>query len=95
MNDTSTARPARLITVFNTTLYFDVASGELRHGPVESSPRNAAFVADPSLPSPCRKGHLAYVSGKSYQPIVCRAGRCEAATRTGSDNGAAQPTALD
>ena len=46
MSDLSTAPRARLFTAFGTVLYVDVASGELRHGPIESSPANAVFVAD-------------------------------------------------
>src|SRR5579871_4690988 len=37
--------PARLFTTFGTALYLD-PSGELRHGPIDSSPDNAALVAD-------------------------------------------------
>lgn len=95
MNDLIAMPPARLITAFGTALFFDVASDELRHGPVETSPRNAVFVADPSLPGPYRKGHLAYDRDGSLEPIICRAGGCEPATRTGRDKGAAQPTVLE
>jgi len=94
MNDLATARPARLITAFGTALYFDVASGELRHGPIESSPRNAVFVGDPSPFAPYHRGHLAHDLGGSFELIACRADRCEAASRAGGDNAAAQPTAL-
>ena len=48
MSDLSTSPRARLITAFGTVLYVDGASGELWHGPIESSPANAVFVADPS-----------------------------------------------
>src|SRR5216683_1612529 len=48
MMDNSGAPRARLITAFGTVLYVDVVSGHLRHGPVESSPANAVFVADPN-----------------------------------------------
>lgn len=37
----------RLLVAFGTGLYVEAAAGELRHGPTESSPANALFVADP------------------------------------------------
>ena len=76
MSDLSTAPRARLITAFGTVLYVDVASGELRHGPIESSPANAVFVADPSSAGPHRRGWLMHDAGDSRELLVCLADRC-------------------
>ena len=76
MSDLSTAPRARLITAFGTVLYVDVASGELRHGPIESSPANALFVADPSSAGPRRRGWLMHDAEGSREPLVCYADRC-------------------
>jgi len=95
MNELSSTSPAHLVTALGTVLYFDVASGEVRHGPAESIPQNAVFVPDPSQSGPYRMGHLAHESDGSVKPIVCRSDRCEAASRAGGDDGAAQPTLLE
>ena len=43
MNEPSLLPRTRLFTVFGTVLYVEPFTGELRHGPVESSPANAFF----------------------------------------------------
>ncbi len=63
MSDLSAAPRTRLLTAFGTVLYVDVPSGELRHGPVESSPANALFVADPSPARLRRRGWLMHHAG--------------------------------
>jgi hypothetical protein len=68
---TSNAPRARSFTVFGTVLYVDVASGHLRHGPVESSPTNAVFMADPGWGQPHRMGRLMQDKGDSLESIVC------------------------
>jgi hypothetical protein len=70
---TSNAPRARLFTVFGTVLYVDVASGHLRHGPVESSPVNALFVAEPGWRQSHRRGRLMQDKGDSLEPIICLA----------------------
>src|ERR1700719_234024 len=70
MTDLS-APPARLITAFGTVLYVDIASGDLRHGPIESSPANAVFLAEPSAAASGHHGYLVHDSGAARAPIVC------------------------
>jgi glycosyltransferase involved in cell wall biosynthesis len=76
MMDLSGAARARLFTVFGTVLYVDIASGHLRHGPVESSPANALFVA-PGWGQSHRRGWLMQDKGGSLEPIVCLSGSCQ------------------
>jgi hypothetical protein len=77
MMDLSGAPRARLFTVFGTALYVDVASGCLRHGPAESSPANAVFVAEPGWGQPHRTGRLMRDKGHSLEPIACLSGSCQ------------------
>ncbi len=47
------ARPAaRLYTIFGSVLFVDEPTGELRHGPIDSSPANLALVAGPQVGRP-------------------------------------------
>jgi glycosyltransferase involved in cell wall biosynthesis len=69
--DLATAPHARIFTSWGTVVYFDAASGELRHGPIETSPENAAFVADPTSNETCRQGWLMQVDGEKLEPIAC------------------------
>ena len=85
MIDVSGAPRARLITVFGTVLYVDVASGFLRHGPVESSPVNAFFVVDPGWGQRQRNGLLMHDKGDSLEPINCGADSCQ--TVSGTEGG--------
>ena len=94
MNDLSTAPRARLITALGTVLYFDVASGELRHGPIESSPANAVFAADSSSAGPRYRGWLMHDADGSCELLVCHADRCHATSQSGA-NGSALPTVLE
>ncbi len=97
MSDLSTAPRARLFTAFGTVLYVDVASGDLRHGPIESSPANAVFVADPSSAAPHRRGWLMYDTGDSRELLVCHADRCHLPSRSGgaSEFGFADSARID
>ncbi len=95
MSELASAPCARLVTVFGTVLYVDAASGELRHGPHDSSPANAAFVADPD----CR-GHPAGARSRTIadgtsEPIVCLADRSICFLRPESDGGSLAPTILE
>jgi glycosyltransferase involved in cell wall biosynthesis len=95
MTDLSAAPGTRLLTAFGTMLYVDAVTGELRHGPVESSPANALFVADPSPARLCRRGWLMYDGDDSREPIVCLADRSYSVSRAASANGSVRPTALE
>lgn len=61
----ATAAPTRLFTVFGTVLYVDAATGELRHGAVETSPGNAGLLDDDGA------GRLAHGTDDAIEPIVC------------------------
>lgn len=77
---TSTTPPARLFTSFGTVLYVD-PSGELRHGPIESSPANAVFVAVGGGAGPVRSGSIVHLaSGGAEEPIACSAEACRPAS---------------
>ena len=95
MSDLSTAPRARLFTTFGTVLYVDVVSGELRHGPSESSPANAYFVADPSSAGPRRQGWLMYDSGETRELVVCLGDRCHLVSRSEGASGSTSPTVLE
>ncbi|CDX40913.1 putative glycosyl transferase [Mesorhizobium plurifarium] len=71
MTRQSEASPARLFTAFGTVLFVDGSSGELRHGPVESSPANAFFEPEKSLPGSYALGRLIYLANGSREPIDC------------------------
>ncbi len=86
---------ARLFTAFGTVLYVDVASGELRHGPIETSPANAVFVTDPGSAGPLRRGWLMYDTGGSRELLVCFKDRCHLASRSDSGGSSASPTVLE
>jgi hypothetical protein len=95
MTELSTAAPARLVTVFGTVLYVDVASGELRHGAIESSPANAVFMADPSSMGSRRRGWLMHDAGDSREPIACLADRCKSVSSLGENAPSASATLLE
>ncbi len=95
MSDLSTARRTRLITAFDTLLYVDVASGELRHGPVESRRANVVFVADPGTAGRYRQGWLMQDADGSPEPLVCLKDRCHLASLSGGASGSALPTVLE
>jgi hypothetical protein len=45
MIEPSATSPARMFTTWDTVLFVDPASGELRHGAIETSPQNAVLTA--------------------------------------------------
>jgi hypothetical protein len=73
MSDLSTAPPARLFTASGTVVYIDVASGELRHGPIATSPLNAVIVRDPGSPPVCQRG--AIIAEGHLRAVTCTATR--------------------
>jgi glycosyltransferase involved in cell wall biosynthesis len=95
MIDLSAASTTRLFTAFGTVLYIDIASGELRHGPIESSPANAVFVADSSSAGPYRRGRLTYDSRETRAWITCFAERCHVLSGADEDDSSANPTILE
>jgi glycosyltransferase involved in cell wall biosynthesis len=74
MSDPSAARPARLFTTWGTVLYVD-PTGELLHGPIESSPGNAMLVRDRRPGESRRWVRLTYKTGDSVEPMVRSEGR--------------------
>ena len=56
---------------------------------------NAVFVADPSSAGPRRQGWLMHDADSSHEPLLCRADRCHAASRSEGANGSASPTVLE
>jgi hypothetical protein len=95
MTDLSAAPGARLFTAFGTVIYFDVPSGELRHGPVETSPTNAVYEADQNSPRPGRLGWLMHDSPGSREPIICDPEGCRPTSDVGRDRHPANATRLE
>ena len=85
MTAPSTLPPARLYTTWGTVLYVDDASGQLRHGAIETSPANAVFVADPTSTEERRRGWMMH---QGFDPIACGALSCRAVSHA---NGADPP----
>ena len=86
---------ARLFTAFGTVVFVDVGTGELRHGPFQSSPENAFFVADKSAVGTYRQGLLVHETGASCEPIVCRAESSHSVSRRTGDTLSTSPTPLE
>ena len=86
---------ARLFTAFGTVLYVDAVSGELRHGPIETSPANTVFVAEPSSAGPYRRGWLMYDTGGACELLICLKDRYHIISQSESPSGSASPTMLE
>ncbi|MFO1097867.1 MAG: hypothetical protein U1E81_06205 [Xanthobacteraceae bacterium] len=71
---------ARLITAFGTVLYIDSA-GELRHGPIESSPENAFLLQVEVSEGSLRRVSLACGTDSSREGIVCMADHSQSISR--------------
>jgi glycosyltransferase involved in cell wall biosynthesis len=95
MNDAATQGPARIFTTWGTVLYVDVASGELRHGPIETSPANAVFALDPTATGPRRQGWLMHDEAGRLAPIAYGALACRAVPSTATGDPPIPPTLLD
>ncbi|MGX5805674.1 glycosyltransferase family 25 protein [Bradyrhizobium sp. Arg314] len=72
---------ARLFTAFGTVIFVDPATGELRHGAVESSPANAYFESVKNSPEGHRQGRLVCVADGSLEPIHCYSDICLTASQ--------------
>src|ERR1700752_2256503 len=94
MTNLARSSRARLFTVFGTVLYVDVVSGHLRHGPAETSPANALFVADPVWRDAHRVVRLMHDKGDSMYPIACLSDHCQTVSSTGNGGDLANATSL-
>src|SRR3984893_8032854 len=90
MTDLSALPPARVFTRWGTVLYVDAASGQLRHGAIETCPANAVFVADLTSTEIHRRGWIMHASGETFDPIACGALSCRSVS--GADGGDPPPT---
>jgi glycosyltransferase involved in cell wall biosynthesis len=95
MTDLATAPPARIYTTWGTVLFVDSASGQLRHGPIDTSPANAVFVADRTAAGSNRPGWFMFDSGARLEPIACGALSCRAVSRANGGDPPPTPTLLD
>ncbi len=95
MTETMLERRARLFTAFGTVLYIDPISRQLRHGPVESSPANLYFVAEPSFSTVSSRGRLMHESRGERTFVLCRSDRCYAIGRDGAGPAELQLTRLE
>ena len=86
MIDLSSAPRTRVFTTWETALYVDVASGQLRHGPIGESPANAYFIMDPDSSGTLPRGWLVQEAEGSLRPIVCKADRCDAVSDAALDS---------
>jgi hypothetical protein len=89
MMDEAAVRTMRLFSSWGTVLYVDVASEELRHGPVDRSPANARFAADGA------DGQIMYQTAGSFRPIAFGVDRCRAIERIGTSDEAASPAVFE
>jgi hypothetical protein len=74
--DLSGLRRVRIFTTWETTLYVDTASGQLRHGPIRQSPANVFFVVEPDSSQEPLRGWLAHERGSLLNSIACFSDRC-------------------
>jgi SAM-dependent methyltransferase len=90
LGDLSAAPRTRLYTTWDTILYVDIASGELRHGQRDTSPLNALFVAGIGSEGSCSSGWLMHDRDGAFEPISCLKDQSWTASRT-----IANPTKLE
>lgn len=91
----SSFKPARLFTVFGTVMYVEPFTGELRHGPVESSPANAFFESGKSSGAANRQGQLTHAVNGSHEPIACYPDTCFSVSQSQRENQAVDPTTFE
>jgi hypothetical protein len=85
-------RRPHLLTTWGSVLYIDVVSGELRHGPLDSSPANAVFIAGPPSNGEVRQGWIMHDVGEALEPVVCLADNSWTASRLDPTGGSVSPT---
>jgi glycosyltransferase involved in cell wall biosynthesis len=95
MIDLPALPPARVFTTWGTVLYVDAASGQLRHGAIETCPANAVFVADLTSTEIHRQGWIMHASGDTFDPIICGALSCRSVSGAESGDPPATPTLLE
>jgi hypothetical protein len=95
MIDLADPHPARIYTSWGTVLYVDSASGQLRHGPTETSPENAVFVADRTTAGLYRQGRFMFDNGERLEPIACGALSCRTVSATDGLDPPVAPTLLE
>ncbi|MBM2714229.1 glycosyltransferase family 25 protein [Mesorhizobium caraganae] len=88
-------KPARLFTAFGTVIYVEPFTGELRHGPVESSPANAFFESGNRSGGANRQGRLIHAVNGSAEPISCYSGTCFSVSQSQRENQAVDPTIFE
>jgi hypothetical protein len=66
--DLSGAPRTRLLTSWGTVLYVEPASGELRHGPRETSPADTVFITDPAAQD---LGWIMVERKGRLEPVAC------------------------
>lgn len=91
----SSFKPARLFTVFGTVMYVEPVTGELRHGPIESSPANAFFESDQSSGGTNRQGRLIHAVDGSPEPIACYPDTCFSVSQSQRENRPVHPTTFE
>ena len=82
---------ACLFTIWGTALYVDAATGDLRHGAIESSPRNVFLMGERGSGGEPFVVWLIYENGGVTQPIICSPNSCR--PESGAST-AAQPMRL-
>ena len=95
MTDPSALPPARLFTTWGTVLYVEAASGQLRHGAIETSPANAVFVANATAFGERRQGWIMHASVEAFDPIVCGVLSCCAVSHANGGDPPPVPTLLE
>ena len=86
--------PARIFTTWGSVLYVDPGSLELRHGPIDTSPENVFFLADPDREGTRPRGRLALGFGESARLIACLPDRSQLLPEGGENGQAASATML-
>src|SRR2546422_1001807 len=94
MKELTTEPRTRLVTTFGGYVFVDTASGQLRHGPIDSKNANVVLVACRSEAEQFQAARLMHepVAGL-LQPIICTADGCWCFSET-KTYGASRPTSF-
>jgi hypothetical protein len=96
MIDLADVRPARLYTTWGTVLYVEAETGQLRHGPIDTSPENTHFVANRQDANSRRSGWLVHDNGARDERIACGELTCRVVAAAGAGGSPpAAPTLLE